>query len=127
MKAIYITNFGSLDDLEIREIPDPLPPVEKQVLIRVHSAGLNRADLLQVKGLYPPPVGYSPNIPGLEFAGEVVSIGNEVAEWKTEDRVFGITAGESQAEYLLTEASLLARIPQNLSFIEAAAAKIDDL
>lgn len=121
MKAVYINNFGSYEDLEIREIPDLPLPKGKQVLVRVHAAGLNRADLLQVKGLYPPPDGYSPNIPGLEFAGEVAAVGGEVRCWKIGDRVFGITAGEAQAEMLLIEESLLAKISENLNFVEAAA------
>lgn len=121
MRAVYITEFGAPENLEIRDIPEPQKPLETQVLVRVKAAGLNRADLLQVAGQYPPPNGYSPNLPGLEFAGEVVAIGSEVNEWKIGNRVFGITAGESQAEYLLTEATLIARIPENLSFTEAAA------
>src|SRR5436190_21283406 len=120
MKAVYITQFGGPDDLEIREIPPPAEAQNTQVLIRVHAAGLNRADLLQVRGAYPPPAGYSPNIPGLEFAGEVVAVGNDVKTWSVGDRVFGITAGEAQAEFLLTDESLLARIPGDLSYAEAA-------
>ncbi len=121
MKTVYIDQFGSIDDLEIREIPSPEIKQPIQVLIRVHAAGLNRADLLQVLGKYPPPVGYSPNIPGLEFAGEIVAVGSEVDRWKIGDRVFGITAGEAQAEYLLIDENLLAKIPDGLSFTEAAA------
>ncbi len=121
MKAVYITDFGPVENLAIREIPGPSPPGETQVLVRVHAAGLNRADLLQVRGAYPPPAGYSPNIPGLEFAGEVADIGTTVTKWTVGDRVFGITAGEAQAEYLLTGESLLTHIPDNLSFSEAAA------
>ena len=121
MRTVYITEFGSADNLEIREIPDPPKPENTQVLIRVRAAGLNRADLLQVRGAYPPPAGYSPNIPGLEFAGEVVAVGNDVETWKAGDRVFGITAGEAQAEFLVTDETLLARIPDNLDFVEAAA------
>lgn len=121
MKVVYISEFGTTENLEIREIPDPPTPVENQVLVRVRAAGLNRADLLQRRGLYPPPAGYSPNIPGLEFAGEVAGVGSDVTNWSVGDRVFGITAGEAQAELLLTDETLLARIPDNLSFAEAAA------
>lgn len=121
MKAVYITEFGGLENLELREIPEPPKPENTQVLVRVRSAGLNRADVLQVRGAYPPPAGYSPNIPGLEFAGEVAAIGDEVKNWSVGDRVFGLTAGEAQADFLLTDQTLLARIPDNLSFAEAAA------
>ncbi len=121
MKAVYIKDFGQVENLEIRDVPDPALPKDTQVLVRVKAAGLNRADLLQVRGAYPPPAGYSPNQPGLEFAGEIADVASEVKDWKAGDRVFGITAGESQTEYLVTDASLLAKIPENLSFTEAAA------
>jgi len=121
MKAVYINEFGGPENLEIREVDDPPKPQNGQVLVRVKAAGLNRADLLQVQGFYPPPPGYSPNIPGMEFAGEVVEIGSDVKTFLIGDRVFGITAGEAQAELLLTDESVLAKIPDNLSFSEAAA------
>ena len=121
MKAVYINTFGPDLDLGIRECPDPEIKGETEVIVRVRAAGLNRADLLQARGLYPAPAGHSANIPGLEFAGEVESVGGEVNNWKPGDRVFGIAAGESQAERLVTDASLLARIPDSLSFTEAAA------
>ncbi len=121
MRAVYINNFGGIDDLELRELADPPAPEREQVLIRVRAAGLNRADLLQARGLYPPPEGYSPNVPGLEFAGEVMEIGSGASRWKTGDRVFGITAGEAQAEMLMIDESLLAKIPEKLNFAEAAA------
>ena len=121
MKAVYIKAFGGTENLEIREVPDPPKPTGSQVLIRIKAAGLNRADLLQRRGVYPPPAGYSPNIPGLEFAGEVAGVGSDVTNWSVGKRVFGITAGEAQAEFLLTDETLLARIPDNLSFTEAAA------
>ena len=121
MKAVYIKEFGGVENLEIREVRDPPEPKGGQVLVRVRAAGLNRADLLQRRGLYPPPVGYDPKIPGLEFAGEITAVGDEVAHFKASGRVFGITSGEAQAELVLVDAALLARIPDNLSFIEAAA------
>jgi putative PIG3 family NAD(P)H quinone oxidoreductase len=121
VKAVYIKEFGGPENLEVREVPQPLTPTGTQVLIRVKAAGLNRADIMQRLGKYPPPAGFSPNIPGLEFAGEVGDIGEAVTRFKNEDRVFGITAGEAQAEYLVTDESLLARIPENLTFTEAAA------
>lgn len=120
MKAIYISEFGNSPDLDLHEVPDPKEPNDSQVLVRVMAAGLNRADLLQARGLYPPPVGYSPNIPGLEFAGEVKKVGDGVKKYSVGDRVFGITAGEAQAEFVVTNERLLARIPDNLSYLEAA-------
>lgn len=120
MKAVYITEFDGAN-IELRDVPDLAKPTDGQVLVRVRAAGLNRADLLQARGLYPPPSGYSPNIPGLEFAGEIAAVGDDVKSLQISDRVFGITAGEAQAEYLLIDASLSARIPDNLSFTQAAA------
>ena len=121
MKAIYIKEFGGVENLEIREVEDPPTPSGTQTLVKVHATGLNRADLLQRRGLYPPPEGYDPKIPGLEFAGEMAAIGDSVERFKTGDRVFGITSGEAQAEFHLIEESLLARVPDNLDFVEAAA------
>ena len=120
MKAVYINEFGSIDGLEVREVADLPKPEGTNVLVRVHAAALNRADLLQVRGLYPPPSGYSPNIPGLEFAGEVVETGDEVTDLNPGTRVFGIAAGEGQAEYIVSDASLLVEIPDRLSYAEAA-------
>jgi len=121
MKAVYIKEFGGIENLEIREVPIPATPHGTQVLVRVRAAGLNRADIMQRMGKYPPPEGYSPNIPGLEFAGEVVAVGEEVTAFRNGDRVFGITSGEAQAEFLVSSERLLAPVPENLTFTEAAA------
>jgi putative PIG3 family NAD(P)H quinone oxidoreductase len=90
------------------------------VLVRVRAAGLNRADLLQRRGLYPPPPGYREDIPGLEFAGEVAALGAGVTAWKPGDRVMAIAAGEAHAEYVIADPHMLLRIPDGLSFAEAA-------
>ena len=121
MRAVFIRDFGGPECLEIREVADPPEPSGDQVLIRVKAAALNRADLFQRRGRYPAPEGYSTNIPGLEFAGEIAESGKNVEGFRAGDRVFGITAGEAQAEYLIAHESTLVRIPANLSFIEAAA------
>lgn len=121
MKAVYIKEFGAAENLEWREVPDLPKPKSAQVLIRVKASALNRADILQRRGFYPAPTGAPERILGLEFAGEIAEIGEEVKNYKTGDRVFGITAGGAQAEFLLTEENLLAKIPENLSFAEAAA------
>ncbi len=121
MKAVYIKEFGGAENLEIREVENPQPPKDAQLLVNVKASALNRADILQRKGFYPAPKGVSERILGLEFAGEVAEIGETVKDFKPGDRVFGITAGAAQAEFLLSEESLLAKIPANLSFTEAAA------
>jgi len=121
MKAVYIKEFGGVENLELREVDEPAKPSGSQVLIRVRAAGVNRADIMQRIGRYPPPPGYSPMIPGLEFAGEVVEIGSSVSKFQAADRVFGITAGEAQAELLITDESVLSKIPDDLGFAAAAA------
>lgn len=121
MKAVWVKEFGGAENLEIREVENPPRASGKDVLVRVKASALNRADLLQRRGFYPAPAGYPERILGLEFAGEVAEIGNDVENFKLGDRVFGITAGSAQAEFLLTNESLLAQIPENLSFAESAA------
>lgn len=121
MKAAVITKFGDVEGLEIRDVAAPPEPVADQVRVRVKAAALNRADLLQRRGRYPAPPGVSQEIPGLEFAGAVDSIGNEVRDWQAGQRVFGITAGAAQAEYVLVPANHLAEIPNELDWTMAAA------
>lgn len=121
MKAVYIKEFGGAENLEIREVGNPSKPTDKQVLVNVKASALNRADILQRQGFYPAPKGFPERILGLEFAGEVAEIGENVTDFAIGDRVFGITAGGAQAEFLLTEESLLAKIPENLSLTQAAA------
>ena len=120
MKAVFVKEFGGAENLEISEVENLSKPIEKEVLIRVKTSALNRADILQREGLYPAPKGFPEKFLGLEFAGEVAEIGETVTSFKVGDRVFGITAGGAQAEFLLTDESLLARIPDILNFTEAA-------
>jgi NADPH:quinone reductase len=121
MKAVVISKPGGVEVLEIREVETPPPPVANRVKVRVRAAALNRADVLQRRGHYPPPPGAPRDIPGLEFAGEVEQVGPEVTTWKPGDRVFGICGGGAQAEYLVMPASHLATVPPNLDWGEAAA------
>jgi NADPH:quinone reductase-like Zn-dependent oxidoreductase len=121
MKAIVITGTGGWEVLRILEVPTPEPRGE-QVRVRVRACGLNRADLLQARGMYPAPAGAPADIPGLEYAGEVDAIGPDVVgPLKVGDRVFGIVAGGGQAEYVLTHERMAVTIPANLDFAEAAA------
>lgn len=120
MKAVWIERFGGLEGLAIRSAPRPGIAAD-QVLVRVRASALNRADLLQRQGKYPAPPGYPQEIPGMEFAGEVEEVGPLVQIWKPGQRVFGLTGGGAQAEYLVTQERLLAEIPPNLDFAEAAA------
>lgn len=120
MKAVYIREFGGAENLEIREVEKPVLSESNQVLVNVKAAALNRADIMQRKGFYPAPKGYPERILGLEFAGVAAEIGKDVKDFKIGDKVFGITAGSGQAEFILTEENQLARIPDNLNFAEAA-------
>ncbi len=106
--------------LELGEIELP-EPGSSQVLVEVAAAGLNRADCLQRRGFYPAPPGVPADVPGLEFAGLVESVGDAVSEWKPGDRVMGIVGGGSMATRLLTEGAELMPVPLELSLEEAAA------
>jgi NADPH:quinone reductase len=121
VKAVIITSYGGVEGIGIEEVDTPAAPTADRVRVRVHAAGMNRADILQRRGHYPPPPGYPTNIPGLEFAGEVESIGQEVRTWKIGDRVFGLTAGGAQAEFVVVPESNLARIPAELDWVQAGA------
>ncbi|HET7563931.1 MAG TPA: NAD(P)H-quinone oxidoreductase [Gemmatimonadaceae bacterium] len=120
MNAAVITTSGGPDVLEIRDVPRPAPSAE-EVLVRVHASALNRADLLQRRGRYPAPPGSPADIPGIEFAGEIVELGAAVRSWRTGQRVFGLVGGGAQAEYLVTHARTIAEIPDGLSWTDAAA------
>jgi putative PIG3 family NAD(P)H quinone oxidoreductase len=120
MKAVYIKEFGGAENLEIRDVEKPVISQSNQVLVNVKAAGLNRADIMQRKGFYPAPSGFPARTLGLEFAGVVAEVGDDVTGFEVGDRVFGITAGGGQAEFVLTDEDQLAIIPGNLSFAEAA-------
>ena len=119
-KAIRIREPGGPEALELGEIEVPNPG-PTQVLVEVAAAGLNRADCLQRRGFYPAPPGVPPDVPGLEFAGVIESVGDSVATWKPGDRVMGIVGGGSMATRVLTEAAELMPIPDVLSYSDAAA------
>ncbi|HWF06516.1 MAG TPA: NAD(P)H-quinone oxidoreductase [Candidatus Angelobacter sp.] len=120
MQAAWISKFGGPEVLEIRTVNKPTIH-DDQVLVRVRATSINRADLLQRQGKYPPPPGFPVEIPGMEFAGEVAEVGSSVRLWKPGQRVFGLIGGGAYAEYVVTHESLLAEIPANLSWTEAAA------
>src|SRR5947209_8942559 len=119
MKAVVIASYGRVEGIGVQEVKTPPAPTANRVRVRVRAAGLNRADILQRRGHYPAPPGYPPNIPGMEFAGEVESIGDAFRAWKVGDRVVGITAGGAQAELVVVPESNLARIPVDLDWVGA--------
>jgi NADPH2:quinone reductase len=99
MTAIAIREAGGPDVLVPQQRPVPQPSAG-EILLKVAAAGVNRPDVMQRKGLYPPPPG-APDIPGLEIAGEVVAIGSGVSRWKTGDKVMALVVGGGYAEYCL--------------------------
>ena len=119
MNAIEIAAPGGPQVLRLVRRPVPRPD-RHEVLVRVRAAGVNRPDVLQRRGAYPPPPGAS-DIPGLELAGEVVQAGAEVTEWAAGDRVCALVAGGGYAEYALAPAVQCLPVPQGLSLEQAAA------
>jgi NADPH:quinone reductase len=120
MRAIAIAKPGGPETLVLVERPQP-EPSRGEVRVKVRAAAVNRADLLQRMGMYPAPADAPPDVPGLEFAGEVEALGPGVERLAVGDRVFGLVGGGSYAEALVTHERAVAKIPQNLSFEEAAA------
>ena len=120
MKGVRFAGKGGPEVVGLAELPEPAPG-RGEVLVRVRAAALNRADLLQRRGLYPPPAGHRDDVPGMELAGEVVACGEGVVAWQPGDRVMAIAAGEAQAELAVAHERMLLRIPPALSFPEAAA------
>ncbi len=111
MKAIVVDENHPAKILTFRELPD-LEPGPHDLLVSVNAAGVNRADLLQRKGLYPPPPGESP-ILGLEIAGDVAAVGSAVQDFQVGDRVFGLVGGGGYAEQCLLDARLAHRLPDS--------------
>jgi len=101
--------------VSVEEHPDPEPEAG-QLLVRVRSAGLNGADMLQLKGRYPAPPGAPADIPGLELAGEVVEVGRGVERFETGDRVMGIVAGGGQAELAVISERVAMPVPEELDW-----------
>ncbi|QXV67074.1 NAD(P)H-quinone oxidoreductase [Mucilaginibacter sp. 21P] len=119
MKAIVITQPGAPDVLQLQE--RPLPVIKhNEVLIKVKASGVNRPDVAQRKGNYPPPEGASPDIPGLEIAGEITQIGKEVTRFKIGDKVCALVSGGGYAEFCAAPEGQCLPIPGNLTFGEAA-------
>ena len=119
MKAVVITKPGGPEVLSIQERPVP-EPLAAEVLIKVFAAGINRPDIFQRKGNYPPPPGAPPDIPGLEVAGVIEAIGEQVATWRIGDKVCALLSGGGYAEYCTAPEGQCLEIPGLLTFAEAA-------
>lgn len=120
MQAAVISRPGGPDVLELREVARPAP-APGEILVRIRATALNRADLLQRMGRYPAPPGWPQDIPGMEYAGEVVELGPGVQRWRVGDRVMGIAGGGTYAEYVAVHERAAAAVPAALSFVEGAA------
>ncbi len=118
MRAIEITQPGGPDVLRPATRPTP-EPGDGEVLIQVSAAGVNRPDVMQRQGMYPPPPG-APDTPGLEVAGRVAQLGKEVSRWKVGDRVCALVAGGGYAEYVTAPGEQCLPVPGDLSMVEAA-------
>jgi NADPH2:quinone reductase len=119
MTAVGIPVPGGPEAL--KPSPRPVPrPGPTEILVRVAAAGVNRPDIMQRLGGYPPPPG-APDIPGLEIAGEVVAIGDKVTRWRVGDKVCALVPGGGYAEYCVADESNTLPVPKGLSLTEAAA------
>lgn len=120
MRAVVITGPGGPEVLQIEDRTAP-EPSRGEIRVRVVAAGLNRADISQRLGRYPAPPGSPPDIPGLEYAGEVESCGPDADLWRPGDRVMGIVGGGGHAEYVTVHEREAMPVPANLTWEEAAA------
>jgi putative PIG3 family NAD(P)H quinone oxidoreductase len=118
MRAITISSPGGPEVLRVSEVPDPVPGAD-EVLIDIAAAGLNRADLLQRQGLYPPPPG-APPYPGLECSGRVAGLGANVTGFAAGDEVCALLAGGGYAEKVAVDAGQVLPIPDGTTLLDAA-------
>jgi putative PIG3 family NAD(P)H quinone oxidoreductase len=119
VRAVVITEPGGPEVLQVREVPDPVPAVG-EVLIDVAATAINRADLLQRAGNYPPPPGASP-YPGMECSGRIAGLGEGVTGWQVGDEVCALLAGGGYAEKVAVPASQVMPRPERVSLVDAAA------
>jgi putative PIG3 family NAD(P)H quinone oxidoreductase len=119
MKAVVITGPGGPDVLEVQKVPEPYVKAG-QMLIEIHATALNRADLLQRQGHYPPPPDAPPYL-GLECAGRVLEVGKGVTDWQPGQRVMALLGGGGYAERIAVPQETLIPIPEGMSYEEAAA------
>ena len=119
MRAITIPEYGQASVLTFAEVDNPTPGQE-EVLIQVAATAVNRADLLQREGFYPPPEGASP-IPGLELSGRIIEVGRGVEDWKVGDLACAIVTGGAYAQFAVVPVGALMPIPEGIDVISAAA------
>lgn len=120
MRVVVVTRPGDPDVLELRDVPHP-EPGPGEIRVRVRAFGINRADLLQRRGRYPPPPGSPADILGLEFAGTVSALGRGASRFALGDRVMGLAGGGTYAEEVVVPESHAVAIPAHLDFVAGAA------
>jgi len=119
MRAVVLESYGDVEVLQLKEIPDPVAGRE-EIVVDLAATAMNRADLLQRRGMYPgPPSEFE--VPGLEFAGTVAEVGADVHAWSVGDEVMGIVAGGSYAEKLVINQRQVMAVPAGVGLPDAAA------
>ena len=119
MRAVTIANAR----ISVEDRPEPVPGAG-QLLVRVRAAGLNAADLMQVRGLYPAPPGVPADIPGMELAGEVISVGEGAVRFLPGDRVMSLVGGGAQAQMAVVDESVAMPVPATISPTSNYSAKL---
>ena len=119
MRAVVITHPGGPEVLHLEEVPDPVPG-PGEVLVEVAAAGLNRADVLQRQGHYPPPPG-APPYPGMECSGRIIGLGPGVTSWQVGDEVCALLGGGAYAEKVAVPQGQLLPVPEGVPLVDAAA------
>ena len=120
MRAVVMESLGDFGPLSLKEVPTPIPGAG-EVLARVCTSGVNRADLLQRHGKHPAPEGWPKDILGMEFSGVVEALGPDTSRWQVGDRVMGLLGGGGYAEYVTTHGSALIPVPDGMSEHDAGA------
>ena len=120
MKAVVLRSHGGTEVLQFEDIPS-LVPGDYDIVVTVHATALNRADLLQRMGLYPNPFPEEYDVPGLEYAGVIASIGSKVTLWSPGDKVMGIVAGGTYAEQVRVHERQAMAVPSHVALSDAAA------
>ena len=120
MRAVVIEGQGDVGTVSVKEVPKPVPG-PGEILARVCTSGVNRADLLQLRGMHAAPDGWPRDILGLEFSGVVEALGSDTNRWQVGDRVMGLLGGGGYAEYVTTHGSTVLPVPDGVSEHDAGA------
>jgi putative PIG3 family NAD(P)H quinone oxidoreductase len=120
VRAVVLAGYGGPEVMKIADVDAPVAGAD-EILVDVHHAAVNRADVLQRMGRYPNPTPVTPEIPGLEYAGLVAAVGARVIDWQAGDQVMGIETGGGYAEQLVTNGRLALRVPAGVNLADAAA------